>query len=137
MSFECFHGKKILITGHNGFKGTWLFLWLEMLGAEVYGISLPLTSSTNHYNLVKDTSNIRSYEFDIRNSLELKEVMSNIEPDYIFHLAALAQIIPSFKNPKMRCPHSYRRAPSEGTKHITRHTKSKNDRPNFVKDYPF
>ena len=48
-----FKNKKVLITGHNGFKGSWLTIWLSLLGARVVGISLPNKSKDNHYNLVK------------------------------------------------------------------------------------
>ena len=48
-----FKNKKVLITGHNGFKGSWLTIWLKLLGAQVVGISLPDKSKTNHFNLVK------------------------------------------------------------------------------------
>ena len=51
--FKIFKNKKILITGHNGFKGSWLSIWLNLLGAKVIGVSLKNKNSNNHFNLVK------------------------------------------------------------------------------------
>ena len=62
-----FKNKKVLITGHNGFKGSWLTIWLSFLGAEVVGISLPDRNPNNHFNLVKNKLRIKSFYFDIRN----------------------------------------------------------------------
>ena len=51
--FKIFKDKKILITGHNGFKGSWLSIWLSLLGAKVIGVSLKNKNTNNHFNLVK------------------------------------------------------------------------------------
>ena len=63
--FRKFKNKKILITGHNGFKVSWLTIWLNLLGAKVVGISLKNNEKYNHFNLVKNKINVKSYFFDI------------------------------------------------------------------------
>ena len=67
INFDKFKNKKIIITGHNGFKGSWLSIWLSILGAKVIGVSLPEKKLTNHFNLVKNKIKIKSFYFDIRN----------------------------------------------------------------------
>ena len=61
-----FKSKKVLITGHNGFKGSWLTIWLNLLGAKVVGVSLPEKNKDNHYNLVKRKLQNKDFYFDIR-----------------------------------------------------------------------
>ena len=59
--FKIFKNKKILVTGHNGFKGSWLTIWLSLLGAKVVGISLPEKNLNNHFNLVKNKLKINIF----------------------------------------------------------------------------
>jgi len=98
--FRIFKNKKILITGHNGFKGSWLTIWLNLLGAKIVGISLKDNSKNNHFNLVKNNIKIKSYFFDIRNKVKLQKVILSEQPDYIFHLAAQSLVYKSILNPK-------------------------------------
>ena len=98
--FKIFKNKKIIITGHNGFKGSWLTIWLNLLGAKVVGISLKDDSKNNHFNLVKKSIKIKSYYFDIRNKAKLQKVIISEQPDYIFHLAAQSLVYRSILNPK-------------------------------------
>ena len=98
--FKLFKKKKILITGHNGFKGSWLTIWLNLLGAKVVGISLKDNNKNNHFNLVKNKLNVKSYYFDIRNKIKLQKVILREQPDYIFHLAAQSLVYKSVLNPK-------------------------------------
>lgn len=92
--------KKILITGHTGFKGTWLSLWLNKLSADVYGISLPPPKNEkNLFNLVKLKKNINSYFIDIRKKKKLEKTIIKIKPEIIFHLAAQPLVKESYKNP--------------------------------------
>jgi CDP-glucose 4,6-dehydratase len=65
-NFNLFKNKKVIITGHNGFKGSWLSIWLSLMGAKIIGISLPNKNKNNHYNLVKKKLNLTSYFIDIR-----------------------------------------------------------------------
>lgn len=92
--------KKILITGHTGFKGTWLSLWLNKLSSEVYGISLPPPKNEKKlFSLVKLKKNINSYFLDIRKKDYLEKKIIKIKPEIIFHLAAQPLVKESYKNP--------------------------------------
>ena len=92
---KLFRNKKVLITGHNGFKGSWLTIWFSLLGARVIGISLRDKNPNNHLNLVKRDIKIKSYYFDIRNKSKLENVILKEKPDYIFHLAAQSLVYKS------------------------------------------
>jgi len=83
-----FKNKKVLITGHNGFKGSWLTIWLTVLGAKVVGVSLSNQDSKNHFNLVKNKINTKAFYFDIRNKKKIENLVLKEKPDFVFHLAA-------------------------------------------------
>lgn len=96
---EVFEGKKVLITGHTGFKGSWLGCWLKLLGADVVGVSLGEVSHPSHYGLIgADRIFSRSYEHDLRNPGLLK-ILTDERPDFIFHLAAQALVGRSYSDP--------------------------------------
>ncbi len=97
--YKIFRNKKVLITGHNGFKGSWLTIWLSILGAKVIGISLKNKDKNNHFNLVKKNLNVRSYYFNIKNLKKVKKVILIEKPDFIFHLAAQSLVFRSIKDP--------------------------------------
>ncbi len=99
--YKKFKNKKVIITGHNGFKGSWLAIWLSLLGAKVVGISLPNKEKFNHFNLVKKKINVKSYFFNICETKKLEKVFLKEKPDYIFHLAAQSIVYKSIKNPKL------------------------------------
>jgi CDP-glucose 4,6-dehydratase len=93
-----FSGKKVLITGHTGFKGTWLTIWLQMLGAEVFGVALdPLEKAL--YNEVKINLEDRDFRSDIRDQSYMNEVFRKIKPDFLFHLAAQPLVSVAYMNP--------------------------------------
>ncbi|RLD45100.1 MAG: CDP-glucose 4,6-dehydratase [Bacteroidetes bacterium] len=92
-----YFGKKVLVTGHTGFKGSWLSLWLHLMGAEVYGISLEPTTDPNHISLLEFPH--KSYIQDISDKNKLGEIMQEIEPEIIFHLAAQPLVRLSYENP--------------------------------------
>ena len=99
-NYKNFKNKNVLITGHNGFKGTWLCVWLSLLGANIIGISLKnKTKRYNHYNLVKNKIKVKNYYFDIRNFNKFNKVIIKEKPDYIFHLAAQSLVYKSIINP--------------------------------------
>ncbi len=98
-SFDCFNNKSILITGHTGFKGSWLTAWLLSLGANVTGISLPSQEGNSHFESLDASKSINDFRFDIRNFNLLKDKISEIRPDFIFHLAAQAIVKESYKDP--------------------------------------
>ena len=97
---KIFKNKKVLITGHNGFKGSWLTIWLSLLGANVVGISLKDTNQDNHFNLVKKKIKVKSYYFDLRKKIKLEKIILQEKPDYIFHLAAQSLVYKSVQDPR-------------------------------------
>ena len=95
-----FRNKKIIVTGHTGFKGSWLAFWLTLLGAKVYGISLKPKSSNLFFNILGLNKKIhRSIVVDIRKFLILQKTIYKIQPDFIFHLAAQAIVKDSYTFP--------------------------------------
>lgn len=93
-------GKKVLVTGHTGFKGAWLALILHSLGAKVYGIGLNVKDSRSLYSAANLTS-LMEEEFigDIRDETFLDTVFATTNFDYVFHLAAQSLVIESYQNP--------------------------------------
>ena len=83
-----YKGKTVLITGHTGFKGTWLIIWLLKLGARVVGISKDIPSKPSMFEALNLKEKITDYRFNIRDLEKLKEVILKEKPDYIFHLTA-------------------------------------------------
>lgn len=94
-----FNGKKIFITGHTGFKGSWLSLWLKELGAIVKGYALAPEFEHCIYNLTKPLASDSSIIEDIRNKELLKAAVAEFQPDYIFHLAAQPLVRRSYDIP--------------------------------------
>ena len=93
------HGKRVLITGHTGFKGTWLSLWLSELGAQVCGLSLAPQSEPNLFSLVSLDRCVRSVIADINDRTALDRLIAEQRPDIIFHMAAQALVRASYRNP--------------------------------------
>lgn len=98
-SLNLFKGKKVLITGHTGFKGAWLALWLETLGAELVGIALDPKSSDDIYNLSGVSQRLKDYRVDIRNPERVQEIFSKEQPEIVFHLAAQPLVLRSYADP--------------------------------------
>jgi CDP-glucose 4,6-dehydratase len=100
---DIYRGKKVLITGHTGFKGSWLSLWLKQLGAHVHGLSEYIPSSPSHYELIKK-SQFNPFEsdlrIDVRNYEAIKQAIDVIKPDVLFHLAARPIVKDCIENPK-------------------------------------
>lgn len=88
--FENFYlGKRVLVTGHTGFKGSWLSIWLNELGAEVVGVGLDPYSDRDNFVLSGIGSKIKAdIRADIRDGNKMKEIFSEYKPDIVFHLAA-------------------------------------------------
>ncbi|MCH5217995.1 MAG: CDP-glucose 4,6-dehydratase [Muribaculaceae bacterium] len=93
-----YKGKKVLVTGHTGFKGSWLCEILLMAGAEVYGYSLR-PEEQSMFNLCKLEDNVHSRFADIRDFTELKAFFDFVKPDIVFHLAAQPIVLEGYKNP--------------------------------------
>ena len=99
--FDGFYkNKKVLITGHTGFKGSWLCLLLKELGADVFGYSLSQKSEPNLFSEAQIESFVTSYIGDIRDFENLKNVINQTQPDIIIHMAAQALVKESYKNPR-------------------------------------
>ena len=100
MNQQFWAGKKVLITGHTGFKGSWLALWINMLGAEVAGYALePLTPHDN-FVLTDLDKKINHRIGDIRNYNALQEFFKAVNPEIVFHLAAQPLVRESYNAPK-------------------------------------
>lgn len=96
---KTFKNKKILVTGHSGFKGSWLALWLSHIGANVCGLSLNPPSNPYHLKTLKIDGLIKDSFFDISNTKKVEDLIKKIQPDFIFHLAAQPIVSRSYKNP--------------------------------------
>ena len=97
--FNKFKNKTIIVTGHTGFKGSWLTLWLKLLGAKVVGISIDLPSKPSHYKELNLSKKIINIKQDIRSLKKLEKIFQKYQPDFIFHLAAQALVQRSYKDP--------------------------------------
>ena len=93
--------KRVAITGHTGFKGSWLSLWLLKMGAKVSGISLEPEYSKNHFNSLEIKGEINHIICDIRDRDNLKQHLNNINPEIIFHLAAQVAMSKSILDPEL------------------------------------
>ena len=98
---EIWRNKRILVTGHTGFKGSWLVFWLRELGAEVIGLSLPAPQSRQSLYIDAEIGNLVSFEYflDIRDEIGVEKAIQESKPDYVFHLAAQAFVPRSLKYP--------------------------------------
>ena len=92
-----YKNKTVLVSGHTGFKGSWLCLWLQKMGATVVGYSLEAPTSPSHIDLLN--LNIISIIGDIGDLDKLNNVFQQYKPDIVFHLAAQSLVRPSYKNP--------------------------------------
>ena len=94
-----FRNKKVLITGHTGFKGSWLSTWLLSCGSNLVGISKDIPTNPSMFKILELGSKLKHYKEDIRNLESLKKIIKIEKPDYIFHLAAQAIVSESIKKP--------------------------------------
>jgi len=92
-------GKKVLITGHTGFKGAWLSLWLQDLGAKVIGISLDSPTTPSLYEQANVAKGMISLRQDIRNGEAIKQLFQQHKPEIVFHLAAQPLVRLSYREP--------------------------------------
>lgn len=92
-----YSGKKVLVTGYNGFKGSWLSFWLQKMGSKVYGYALEAQDGPNHFKL--SGMDINAIHADIRDFSALKTYIMEVKPDIIFHLAAQALVRESYSDP--------------------------------------
>jgi len=98
-NFDIYKNKKVLVTGHTGFKGSWLTQWLLLLNANVSGYALLPPTSPSLYDQLDNDKNIHSKIGDVRNFENLKKFIGEVKPDIIFHLAAQSLVRESYLNP--------------------------------------
>ena len=98
-NLKIFKNKKILITGHTGFKGSWLSLWFKSLGANVMGVSIDIPTKPSHFKLINLEKKIKNKFVDITDLKKLKKIFVTFKPDYVFHLAAQSLVKKSYQNP--------------------------------------
>ena len=94
-----YKGKRVLITGHTGFKGSWLCAWLLDLGATVAGYSMDVPTEPSHFETLALTDRIEHFQGDVRNKSSLQEAMNQFRPEIVFHLAAQSLVRRSYEDP--------------------------------------
>lgn len=94
-----YKNKKVLITGHTGFKGSWLTIWLKQLGADVVGIALDPKTERDLFILAGLADKIKDIRHDIRDLNNIQEILNHEEPEIVFHLAAQALVRPGYEKP--------------------------------------
>lgn len=95
-----YKGKRIFVTGHTGFKGSWLLYILDSVGAIVTGYSLAPHTTPSLFKLLKLSNNITSVIGDIRDKEKFKEAFEHCDPEFVFHMAAQPLVLQSYKNPE-------------------------------------
>jgi CDP-glucose 4,6-dehydratase len=99
---DFWRGKRVLLTGHTGFKGTWMSLWLERLGADVTGFALPPATEPNFWSLAGERAHVgklRSVLADIRDVRRVAETAAEADPHIVIHMAAQALVRESYRDP--------------------------------------
>lgn len=96
---DSFNGKRILITGHTGFKGSWLTLWLKILGAEVVGIALDPEHDNGAFSSMRVSSLCTDIRQDVNDLNAVKDIFSRHQPQLVFHLAAQPLVLESYRIP--------------------------------------
>lgn len=99
MFANAYHGRRVFITGHTGFKGSWLAAWLTRLGAEVAGFSDGVPTEPSHYAAMHLADQMQDIRGDIRDRASLVSAVREFKPDVIFHLAAQALVRRSYEDP--------------------------------------
>jgi CDP-glucose 4,6-dehydratase len=98
---NAYKNKRVLVTGHTGFKGSWLLIWLKELGADVIGYSLEPPTQLNNFEACQLEKKITHIHGDVRHMDHLFEVFKKYEPEFVFHLAAQSLVHLSYEEPKL------------------------------------
>jgi len=99
MFSNIYKGKKVLVTGHTGFKGSWLTTWLLHLGANVCGISIGIPTKPSMFETLEIENEIEHHFADIRDLATIQKIVHEFQPDFLFHLAAQAIVASSYSKP--------------------------------------
>ena len=94
-----YQGKTVLVTGHTGFKGSWLVMWLVRLGARVVGLSVDVPTNPSHYEASELDGIVEDHRVDVRDAEKISRIVADSQPDFVFHLAAQALVRPSYERP--------------------------------------
>jgi CDP-glucose 4,6-dehydratase len=97
---NAFLNKRVLVTGDTGFKGSWLCVWLSMLGARVSGLSLPAKGHGDNFTRARLAKTIRHFDGDVCDFSAVEKIFSAVRPQIVFHLAAQALVIESYARPR-------------------------------------
>jgi CDP-glucose 4,6-dehydratase len=98
-ALDSYAGKRVLLTGHTGFKGTWMTFLLKEIGADVMGVALAPAMGPSHFEMLGLADQITHVTADIREPIALKSALDSFQPEYVFHLAAQALVKPSYHDP--------------------------------------
>jgi CDP-glucose 4,6-dehydratase len=96
---DIYGGKRVLLTGHTGFKGAWLAEWLVLLGADVTGLSLPPPTEPSLFSQLDSSRRVHHVEADVRDLAAVERVVTESGPDFVFHLAAQPLVRRSYRDP--------------------------------------
>lgn len=96
---DFWRGRRVLVTGHSGFKGAWLSFWLTRMGAIVSGVSLQPASNPNLFRLLGLESSVENNWLDVRDETSVRRVFERFQPEVVLHLAAQALVRPSYSAP--------------------------------------
>ena len=97
---DIYKGKRVLVTGSTGFKGSWLVIWLKILGADVAGLSNDIPTKPSNYEISGLGKKVKQYWVDIRDYQSVENVLTSFNPDMVFHLAARALVRESLREPR-------------------------------------
>ena len=97
---KSYHDRRVLVTGHTGFKGSWLALWLAELGAHVVGYALDPHTARDNFVVSRLEDRIVDVRGDVRDFDALRKVFEEFKPEFVFHLAAQALVMKGYENPK-------------------------------------
>lgn len=99
MKEDFWSGKRVLLTGHTGFKGSWLSLWLAKLGAQISGCALPPVDGPNLFDYAAVAQSVDHNVCDIRDAEALRALVQSVQPEIVIHMAAQSLVRPSYTNP--------------------------------------